>query len=112
MIVAQLRPAPLKCAPFRRDARHLVPQSPGNYVLATFEQRVLYVGLASSLRSRLEQHLDDPKKVGASALGRAFFFHWLESSEIELVERTWMNMHFVEHACLPPMNRAFSPVRT
>lgn len=112
MHVSLLDPAPTAKCLFKRREQRLVPDVPGCYALTTFEGEVLYVGLSVSLRSRMGQHLDNPRKTGLTSLGRAFFFHWLERVDFERVERTWMNIHSLHEGKLPELNGAYSPVST
>jgi hypothetical protein len=39
-------------------------------------------------------------------------FHWLETNDINTVERTWMNIHIQHEGTLPPLNKVYSPVST
>lgn len=110
MNIAELRPTPEFVEPFRLDRVKFVPTRSGCYALATAADHVLYAGLASNLRSRMVQHLDDAAKVSPTAEGRAVCFHWLECIEINSVERGWLNMHRVQHGRLPILNTLDSPV--
>jgi hypothetical protein len=112
MHISLLDPAPTAKCLFKRKEQRLVPDAAGCYVLTTFEGEVLYVGLSVSLKSRLGQHLDDKRKTGPTSLGRAFFFHWVERTDLERVERTWMNTHTLHEGKLPELNGAYSPVST
>lgn len=60
----------------------------------------------------MNDHLDTPKKVEMTAYGRAAFFYWLETTELNLIERTWMNIHIQEEGRLPILNSTFSPTST
>lgn len=109
MKVGSLSPSPLHKELFQRRSLRFVPESPGCYVLATFEEDILYLGLANHLRRRLAQHLDTPEKTKPTQQGRAFWFFWFECEELHQVERTWMNMHVLEHGTLPILNKLYSP---
>ena len=63
MNVEALVPKPSAWEPFRRDRVGYVPMVSGCYVLTTQTGHILYVGLTSNLRGRMEQHLDTPEKV-------------------------------------------------
>jgi hypothetical protein len=56
----------------------------------------------------MSQHLDDPQKIRETPKGRAVFFHWLETTETNEVERTWMNIHIQHHGRVPELNRVYS----
>ena len=105
-----LVPAPAARTNFRRDRYRDVPSASGCYVLASFAGFILYVGLASSLRRRFEEHLDNPDKVGVTKHGAAYWFYWLQAKRLEPLERGWMNQYQVIHAALPILNRANSPL--
>ena len=113
MLVAALNPAVTTCTEFHWSHHKGVPDEPGCYVIAAFDQTVLYVGLASkSLRGRMGNHLDDPiKRKGAS--GRLpYWFHYLPllASEVQAVERGWINQSILDDGQLPPLNRVHSPI--
>ncbi len=112
MNISDLVPQPSNCEPFKRSRHRFVPQRSGCYVLASFSRVVLYVGLAKNLRTRMNNHLDSSAKTGETPLGRAVLFFWLETPEINKVERTWMNTHIQHEGKLPILNVAFSPVST
>lgn len=112
MNVSELVPQPPNVEAFNRSRERFVPEKSGCYVLTTFTRVVLYVGLAKNLRKRMNNHLDSDVKIGATALGRAVLFFWIESDEIDKIERTWMNIHIQHEGGLPILNSVFSPVST
>lgn len=111
MIVDDLIPQPKNVEPFKRARLRFVPERSGCYVLASFSQVILYVGLATSLRSRMINHLDSPEKTEETKFGRATLFFWLETSDLNKVERSWMNVHIQREGKLPILNTSYSPVR-
>lgn len=110
MTIDQLVPQPLERENFNRSCLNFVSERPGCYVLTTFGNVVLYIGQAENIRRRMNNHLDDPRKVEPTPLGRAVFFHWLEFDDIDQLERTWMNIHIEHEAALPILNSVYSPV--
>jgi len=86
-----------------------MPDKPGSYVLTTFSKKVMYVGLAKSLRRRRNQHLDSEQKTAVTGIGKAIFFLWGETEEVNKVERTWMKIHIQHEGALPLLNSAYSP---
>jgi hypothetical protein len=108
----KLLPKPDNFKIFRRSHEKFIPERPGCYVLVTFSLDVLYVGLATNLRRRMANHLDDDDKTSPTSLGRATYFYWLETREIQMVERTWMNVHIQHEGLLPPLNKVYSPIST
>ena len=110
MNVAELTPLPAKRELFKRSRCRFVPDASGCYVLTTFNGCILYIGLTQALRRRMQEHLDNREKTTETLLGRATFFYWLESTELNKLERTWLNTHVVKEAALPLLNRMYSPV--
>ncbi len=112
MNLSELIPLPSHKRPFRLAHQKFVPAKPGCYVLTTFTEVVLYVGLAVDLRSRMKDHLDNPDKTETTQFGRAIWFHWFETPDLNKVERTWMNIHIQHEGCLPELNDVYSPTPT
>lgn len=98
--------------PFRRDRVRLIPNESGCYALTTVNGHILYLGLATSLAQRFEQHLDTPLKVAPTSEGRATLFFWFLTSSLEATERGWFNAHRVTEGKLPVLNKVDSPVST
>src|SRR5436305_1261255 len=93
MNIKLLVPQPSNCEPFKRNRERFVPERPGCYVLTNFLRAVLYIGLTLNLRRRMNEHLDDPRKIVETNFGRVILFHWIESQDLNKIERTWMNIH-------------------
>ena len=110
MNICELLPQPTAQQPFRRSRVRFVPESSGCYVLTNFSGLVLYVGLTGNLRRRMNEHLDNPEKTAETSGGRAVVFHWIESREMNKIERTWLNIHIDREGKLPILNRVYSPV--
>jgi hypothetical protein len=68
--------------------------------------------LATNLRKRFNDHLDNPSKTSETQFGRAVFFFWIESGELNKIERTWMNIHTINEGSLPILNSIYSPTST
>jgi len=112
MKLKALVPLPQHRETFKRNRARFVPSLPGCYVLTTFEGDVLYIGLSVNLRKRMNNHLDNSQKTGTSKNGRAVFFHWHQSSELNKIERTWLNIHIEHEGILPILNSIYSPTAT
>lgn len=110
MNITELAPPPQSLETFRRSRCRYVSEASGCYVLTTFSNVVLYIGLATNLRRRMNEHLDSPEKTRETVKGRAVRFYWLETADINKVERTWMNIHIQHEGVLPLLNRVYSPV--
>lgn len=109
MNIGKLIPPPLFKEAFRISRERYVTEKSGCYVLTTFSGIVLYIGLAKNLRRRMHDHLNSLEKTNKTSLGRAVLFHWLESSELNKVERTWINTHLENEGALPLLNKIYSP---
>lgn len=112
MNIDQLNPSPIKSESFKRNRLRFVPETSGCYALATFGKTVLYIGLAKNLRKRFNDHLDTPAKTAETKLGRAVLFFWIESAELNKIERTWLNIHTNQEGSLPLLNSIYSPTFT
>lgn len=112
MNVATLVPEPTRREAFRRNRERFIPNASGCYVLTNFSNEVMYVGLASNLQRRFNQHLDSDQKTSVTALGKAILFWWCETEEVNKVERTWMNIHIQHEGRLPLLNSVYSPTVT
>jgi predicted GIY-YIG superfamily endonuclease len=108
--VADLIPQPRNQDAFRRNRERFIVKKPGCYVLATFDGTVLYIGLSNDLRRRFVEHLQCREKTSLTERGRAVLFHWMESEQLNSIERAWMNMHTLHEGELPVLNKVFSPV--
>jgi len=112
MTTARLVPAPDSAETFEPKSARFVPACAGCYVLTTFSGVVLYIGRTTNLRSRMKQHLADDEKVDLTPHGRATFFSWTASDEIEKIERTWTNTHIQCEGCLPVLNSVYPAMST
>ncbi len=113
MKVKQLSPAPDQQTKFAWSHHIAVSDEPGCYALVTFSGDVLYVGLATtSIRSRMWSHLDTEAKRKGTDLGVPFWFYYIvrPSSEVNAIERGWMNQATLEDGQRPPLNRIDSPL--
>jgi hypothetical protein len=90
-----------------------VPEQPGCYALVTYSGEVVYVGLASSsIRDRMGCHLETPEKRKTSTPGVAYWFYYLPcpASEVNRIERGWINQAILEDGTRPPLNKVDSPL--
>jgi len=110
MNIEKLIPQPIRREPFLRKRMYVIPNTSGCYALSSLDETVLYVGLANNLQRRFGQHLDSPEKCASTTHGRVVLFHWIESLEINKIERTWMNIHIQNEGRRPVLNKIDSPV--
>jgi hypothetical protein len=109
MKISELTPCPTQCEPFKRNRERFIPETSGCYVLTTFENVVLYIGLSKNLRRRINEHLDNLEKITVTTHGRAVLFFWIEHKETNKIERTWLNTHIQHEGVLPVLNKVYSP---
>ncbi len=112
MNVDRLVPRATNSETFLRKRARFIPEVSGCYALTSFSKVVLYIGLATNLRKRMSEHLDDPEKTAETKFGRAMFFYWFETLDLNLIERTWLNMHIEHEGVLPVLNSIYSPTST
>jgi predicted GIY-YIG superfamily endonuclease len=112
MIVDELNPKPETKVLFRLSSFKLVPNNSGCYVLTTFENQILYVGLANNLNNRFNQHLNNPEKTNSTADGKAIWFYFLifDPKNLEKLERSWLNQYLNFTGNLPILNKMNSPI--
>jgi len=112
MKVDELNPKPEVKLIFKRSSYKQVPLENGCYILATFSNDILYVGLANNLHNRFQQHLDNPGKTNLTTSGKAVWFYYATYDPINLpkLERTLLNQFLNMHSQLPVLNKISSPV--
>lgn len=110
MKVAELKPQPSKFEVFKRDRKIFTPEKSGCYVLTNFSKDIIYIGLTKNLQRRMNEHLDNPEKTSETKIGRPTFFFWLETTELNKLERTWLNIYIQNEGVLPELNKVYSPI--
>ena len=112
MKVKQLVPRLYRKVEFSFRHHRLVPHEVGCYVLATFDDEILYVGLTENLHRRFSDHRGNNEKCGRTSQGAAFWFYYLACNKKELyrIERTWLNQYHDLHGEWPVLNKIYSPV--
>jgi excinuclease UvrABC nuclease subunit len=109
MNVDSFIPCPIFKESFHLSRRKYVPEKSGCYVLTNFSGIVLYVGLAKNLQRRMNDHLKSSGKTTETVFGRAVLFHWIETDDINKIERTWLNIHIAYEGSMPILNKIYSP---
>lgn len=96
---------------FSRSRLARVPESPGCYALSNHPGDILYVGQATSLRERMDEHLKDPEKTGETKLGAAFWFHYVIAppSRLRAIEIGWYHQQESAEGRSPPLNKRSPP---
>jgi len=112
MKVDDLTPIPTFKVKFKLSSYREVPHEFGCYLLATFDDEILYIGLATNLNLRFKQHLDNHEKTKPTFKGKAIWFYFLafDRKNLPKLERTWLNQYKNLHGLLPILNKIDSPI--
>ena len=112
MKLEELSPLPKDKVHFKLASFKSVPKEAGCYVLTTFDNDILYIGLSKNLNDRFKQHLDNPEKTNPTKEGKAiwFYFTTYAPENLPTLERTWINHFVAMHGRLPILNKVNSPV--
>jgi len=112
MKVEKLIPIPKDKVLFKLSFFKSVPKETGCYVLTTFDNDILYIGLSENLSDRFKQHLDNPEKTNPTKEGKAVWFYFItyDPKNLPKLERTWINQFVALHGQLPILNTVNSPV--
>lgn len=112
MKVEQLIPEPKDKVQFKFASFKSIPKVAGCYVLATFDNDILYLGLSNNLFDRFQQHLENPEKTNPTEDGKAvwFYFTTYDKNNLPKLERTWLNHFRATHGRLPILNKVNSPI--
>ncbi len=112
MKIKDLIPLPKDKVLFKLASFKSVPIVAGCYILTTFDDDILYIGLSDNLFNRFQQHLDNPGKTNPSKEGKAVWFYYTHYNPLNLykLERTWINQFVAIHGKLPILNKIHSPV--
>lgn len=112
MNIDELIPKPSAKVQFKLASFKSVPRENGCYVLTTFDNQILYIGLATDLNNRFKQHLDNPEKTNPTADGKAIWFYFVtyDPKNLPKLERTWLNQYSSKIGRLPILNKIESPI--
>lgn len=112
MKIEELIPLPKGKVHFKLTSFKFVPKEAGCYVLTTFDNHILYIGLSDNLFERFQQHLGNAEKTNPTKEGKAiwFYFTTFDSKNLPKLERTWINQILAIHGQLPILNKVSSPI--
>lgn len=112
MKVDDLIPNAINKVQFKFSTYKSVPKDFGCYVLTTFNNDILYIGLATNLHSRFLQHLESSEKTNPTMDGKVIWFYYVfyDSGNLPKLERTWLNQYTNIHGRLPILNKINSPI--
>ena len=83
MKVALLKPLLEKRVSFEWRFNAHVPAQPGCYALSNIYGEILYIGKSRDLCRRMKDHLNSPRMLKVTPLGKACWFNY------RLVQREW-----------------------
>lgn len=112
MKIDELIPRPTEKVQFKLASFKAVLRENGCYVLTTFDNDILYIGLATNLNNRFKQHLNNQEKTSPTSAGKAIWFYFMtfDSKNLPKLERTWLNQFVNKHGRLPILNKVNSQV--
>ncbi len=112
MKVKELIPQPPDRVYFKLSSFKSIPKEAGCYVLTTFEDNILYIGLSDNLFERFQKHLKNPEKTNPTKEGKTVWFYYTlyNQNNLPKLERTWLNQFNAIHGQLPILNKNNSPI--
>jgi len=108
MTVTELKPKIENTVEFNFLNQKKVPTEFGCYVISNFNNEIMYIGKATSLKNRFTNHLDAPEKNKTTKIGKAYWFSYRickNEFEISKLERGWLNEYELENGGLPIFNK-------
>ena len=112
MKVEELIPQPKEKVQFKLSFYKYVPKVAGCYIITTYDNDILYIGLSEKLYDRFQQHLNNPQKINPTEAGKGiwFYFEPYDHQNLQKLERTWINQFVAIHGRLPILNKVNSPI--
>lgn len=108
MIVTELIPKIEITVEFNFSNQKKIPTEFGCYVISNFNNEIMYIGKATSLKNRFTNHLDTPEKNINTKMGKAYWFSYKickNEFEISRLERGWLNEYELKIGELPLFNK-------
>ena len=107
MRIANLDPELEHRVPFELRSNAKVQTRSGYYVITNIYGDVLYIGITSDLRRRMDDHLRNSRMTQRTSLGLAswFCFRYLCDEDLHEIERHLLSRHKFSDGKLPPLNR-------
>jgi excinuclease UvrABC nuclease subunit len=108
-----LVPPPDNRIEFSYQKVKFVPAKGGCYVLTNYFNDIVYIGLATNLNRRMQDHLDNKEKTQSTAKGIAYWFHYRlvdDPNRLNSIERGWLNQYELNYGDLPVLNKMHSPL--
>lgn len=97
---------------FSRKRLNAVPESTGIYVLTSYFDRILYIGVSQNLRRRFSEHLQNTEKLELTPHGRVFWFYFKTCPEMESkpTEHALILDYQLKEGSLPYFNKINAPL--
>lgn len=114
MKVSELNPRPVDHIRFDGWQQHIAsPQERGCYVIASFDDDILYIGQSVDIGKRMESHLTDDRKRKLTPDGVAYWLYYIvcpNDDDLNALERGWVLQYRGREGKLPPFNKIMPPV--
>ncbi|MDD9883391.1 MAG: GIY-YIG nuclease family protein [Gammaproteobacteria bacterium] len=112
MLASALCPAANSRERFAYPDLRGLPTDPGCYALVTVDDVIIYIGQSINIAQRVAQHFDDPAKRLNTPNGVAFWCYYrrAKKSDLDRLERGWLNAHQIADGKLPHFNVQSGPV--
>ena len=108
MITDKIKPKIENTIEFEFSKLNKAPETYGCYIISNFDNEIMYIGKATSLRNRMAGHLDTPEKNIKTRLGKAYWFSYKmcnDEFEISRLEKGWLNEYELKTGELPIFNK-------
>ena len=108
MFVKDIKPKIEFTKEFEFSKLNSIPDTYGCYIISNFNEEIMYIGKATSLRNRMTNHLDTPEKNTKTKLGKAYWFSYKlceNEFEISKLEKGWLNEYELKNGELPIFNK-------
>lgn len=103
-----LDPTIEKTVEFEYSNQKNIPETYGCYVISNFNNEIMYIGKATSLRNRFTDHIENTEKNRSTVLGKAYWFSFricLNEFDIAKLEKGWLNAFELKEGKLPIFNK-------
>jgi excinuclease UvrABC nuclease subunit len=113
MNVTELNPKVLDKIEFQLNKVKFVPSMIGCYVITNFHHEIMYIGQTVNLKTRIQQHLENPEKTKLTQIGRAYYFYYKtieQEKDLNKLERGWLNEYELKEGHIPILNSVRGPI--
>ncbi len=113
MKVNELNPKIIEKIEFQLNKVKFVPNKIGCYVITNFQHEIMYIGQTVNLKTRMQQHLENPEKTKLTLIGKAYYFYYKtieHENDLNRLERGWLNNHELREGQIPILNAVRGPI--